>query len=319
MSTSRKLAGDWLIALTRALLLAVVTVLPLASVTASAQQHFGTPEEAVNALVGAVRVGDERAMLKVLGPSGASIVSSGDDVEDAATRARFIAAYEAKHRIAMEGDSKATLILGDQDFPFPIPLVRENGSWRLDTAAGRIEILYRRIGRNELNAIQTCLAYVDAQNEYAAKDRSGAGSGIYAQRFFSQPGQKDGLYWPAAAGSEESPLGELFARATTAGYRVGEGRAPYHGYYYKILTKQGSNAPGGSLSYVVGNKMIGGFAMIAYPAEYGSTGVKTFLVSHSGTVYEKDLGRATARIAERIPSYNPDQTWKKVSDSAIER
>jgi len=319
MSTSRKLTGDRLVALARASSFFVAMVLLLVPVATNAQQSFGTPEGAVNALVGAVRVGDERAMLKVLGPSAASIVASGDDVEDAATRARFIAAYDAKHRIALDGDSKGTLILGEQDFPFPIPLVRENGAWRLDTAAGRIEILYRRIGRNELSAIQTCLAYVDAQNEYAAKDRSGAGTGIYAQRFFSQPGQKDGLYWPASAGSEESPLGELFARATTEGYRVGEGRTPYHGYYYRILTKQGPNAPGGSLSYVVGNKMIGGFAMIAYPAEYGSTGVKTFLVSHSGTIYEKDLGRATSRIAERFPSYNPDQTWKKVDDSAIER
>src|SRR5262245_16345083 len=200
MSTSRKLASHRLIALVRVSSLVVTTLFLLAPDPTNAQQRFGTPEEAVNALVGAVRVGDERAMLKVLGPSGASIVSSGDDVEDAATRARFVAAYEAKHRIALEGDSKATLILGDQDFPFPIPLVRENGSWRLDTAAGRIEILYRRIGRNELSTIQTCLAYVDAQNEYAAKDRSGAGPGIYAQHFFSRAGQKDGLYWPATAG-----------------------------------------------------------------------------------------------------------------------
>ena len=319
MNTNRILAGNPQAKLARSLGFAVAMLVMLIPSAANAQQRFGTPEEAVNALAGAVRVGDERAILKVLGPAGASIVSSGDDVEDAATRARFVTAFDAKHSIVMNGDNKATLILGDQDYPFPIPIIRDGGAWRLDTAAGRIEILQRRIGRNELSAIQTCLAYVDAQNEDASKNRVGTGAGVYAQRFVSQPGQKDGLYWPATAGSEESPLGELFALATREGYRVGEGRTPFHGYFYKILTKQGSNAPGGSLEYVVGGKMIGGFAMVAYPSEYGNTGVMTFLVSHSGTVYEKDLGRATARIAERITAYNPDQTWRKVSDSALQR
>jgi hypothetical protein len=290
----------------------IVVILVATATTASAQQKFATPDEAANALAGAVRVNDQKAMLKILGSRGAGIIASEDDAQDAADRARFISAFDAKHRIVMEGDSKATLVLGADDFPFAIPIVRKDGAWQLDTDAGRVELLSRRIGRNELSTIQTCLAYVDAQNEYAEKDRSGAGSGIYAQRFFSQPGQKDGLYWAATKADDESPLGDLFAQATREGYRVGGGRTPYHGYYFKILTKQGPNAPGGSLDYVVRGKMIGGFALVAYPAEYGNSGVMTFLVSHAGTVYEKDLGRASERIAERITAYNPDQTWRKV-------
>jgi hypothetical protein len=192
------------------------------------------------------------------------------------------------------------MVVGQEDFPFPIPLVRKDQTWRFDTAAGRLEILYRRIGRNELDAVQVCLAYVDAQNEYADKDRTGAGVGTYAQRIVSQPGKKDGLYWPASQGDDASPLGELAAHATREGYRVGGERAPYHGYYYRILTRQGPTAPGGALDYVVRGKMIGGFALVAYPAEYGNSGVMTFLVNHSGVVFEKDHGPRTARLAERM-------------------
>jgi hypothetical protein len=179
---------------------------------------------------------------------------------------------------------------------------------------GRIEILYRRIGRNEPDAIQTCLAFVDAQNEYAEKDRTGEGVGVYAQRIVSSPGKKDGLFW--RDDREPSPLGELAAQASAEGYKVGEQAAPYHGYYYRILKGQGSDAPGGALDYVVKGKMIGGFALIAYPAEYGNSGVMTFMVNHAGTVYEKDLGERTERIAKRIILFDPDQTWKKVSVAA---
>jgi hypothetical protein len=287
------------------------TMLVATASLAAAQQSFKSPEEAADALVGAVKSGKSENILTVLGKDGADIVSSGDAVADAATRDKFIAAYDAKHRVATEGD-RATMVIGAEDFPFPIPLIRKGDAWRFDTAAGREEILYRRIGRNELATIQTCLAYVDAQNDYAEKDRTGSGNGIYAQRIVSQPGKKDGLYWPAAQGGDESPLGEFVARATARGYRAGEKRAPYQGYYYKVLTKQGPAAPGGAFDYVVRGKMIGGFALVAYPAEYGNSGVMTFLVNHAGVVYQKDLGPRTAALAERITSFNPDQTWKKV-------
>jgi hypothetical protein len=282
---------------------------------ASAQQAFKTPDEAASALVDAAKAGDPKAIVTVLGPDGGDIVSSGDEVADAATRQKFVAGYDAKHQIAMEGDSKATVVIGLEDFPVPIPLVRKDGMWRFDTAAGRQEILARRIGKNELDAIQACLAYVDAQNDYAEKDRTGAGINTYAQRIISQPGKRDGLYWPSSQGDEASPLGEFVAQATAQGYRVGGGRTPYHGYYFKILTRQGPAAPGGALDYVVRGKMIGGFALVAYPAEYRNSGVMTFIVSHAGDVFQKDLGPANAKLAERMTSFNPDKSWQKVADT----
>jgi len=290
---------------------AAIIILASASV-AHAQQTFKSPEDAVEALVSATKDNWPKGVVGVLGPDSAEIVSSGDKVADEAMREKFLAAYQAKHQVTMEGDNKAAVIIGTEDFPFPIPLMRKGAAWRFDSAAGRLEILYRRIGRNELNAIQSCLAYVDAQNEYANKDRTGAGSATYAQRIVSKPGKKDGLYWPAAPGEEESPLGELVARATTEGYSVGAGRIPFHGYYYKILTRQGPMAAGGEVDYVVRGNMIGGFALVAYPAEYGNSGVMTFVVNYAGTVFQKDLGDRTERIAERMTSFNPDQTWKKV-------
>jgi hypothetical protein len=295
--------------------LTVAALLCTAASVASAQQAFKTPDEAASALVSAAKAGDMKALATVLGPDGDDIVSSGDEVADAATRQKFVAAYDAKHRIDMEGDNKAIMVLGQEDYPLPIPLVWKDGQWRFDTAAGRDEILARRIGRNELDAIQASLAYVDAQNEYAEKDRIGAGVNTYAQRIVSQPGKKDGLYWPTSQGEDASPLGELVAEATTQGYRVGGGRTPFHGYYFKILTKQGLAASGGELDYVVRGKMIGGFALVAYPAEYRNSGVMTFIVNHEGTVFQKDLGPDTAKLAERMTSFNPDQTWQKVSDT----
>jgi hypothetical protein len=294
------------------IVLATALLLGLA-VTAQAQESFKTPEAAVEALGTAAKSDDsKKALLTVLGQGGADIVSSGDAVADAATRQRFLESYDAKHQVTMDGDDKATLIIGQDDFPFPIPLVRKDNMWRFDTVAGRREILYRRVGRNELDAIQAALAYVDAQNDYADKDRTGAGPGVYAQRIVSEPGKTNGLYWPATQGGDESPLGELIALATAQGYRVGGERAPYHGYYFKVLTKQGPDAPGGTLDYVVRGKMIGGFGLVAYPAQYGNSGVMTFLVNHNGTVYQKDLGPRTVEIAGQMSAYNPDQTWKKV-------
>jgi hypothetical protein len=296
--------------------LTIAGFLCAAASIASAQQGFKSPDEAASALVSAAKTNDMKAFATVLGPDGDDIVSSGDEVADAATRQKFVAAYDAKHQITMEGDNKAILVIGQEDFPLPIPLIRKDGMWRFDTAAGREEILARRIGKNELDAIQASLAYVDAQNDYAEKDRTGAGVGTYAQRIISQPGKKDGLYWPTAQGEEASPLGELVAQATAQGYRVGGGRTPFHGYYFKILTKQGPAAADGELDYVVRGKMIGGFALVAYPAEYGNSGVMTFLVNHAGTVFQKDLGPDTARLAERMTSFNPDKTWQEVSDTA---
>jgi hypothetical protein len=298
------------------LALAAGAALLLASATAAiAQQTYKTPEDAAAALVSAARADDQSAELVVLGPDGEDIVSSGDKVADDAIRERFLQSYDAKHEITKDGDSKATLVIGADDYPFPIPLVRKAGKWSFDTEEGRREILYRRIGRNELNAIQVCLAYVDAQDEYADKDRTGGGAGVYAERFISTAGKKDGLYWPTAQGEEESPLGELFAKASQQGYKAGEGRSPYHGYYYKILTRQGPHAPGGALSYIVNGKMIGGFALVAYPAEYRNSGVMTFMVNHAGLVFQKDLGPDTDELAEKITAFDPDSTWKEADIS----
>jgi hypothetical protein len=279
---------------------------------AVAQERFGTPDDAVGALIAAAKAADQAALLRVLGPGSREIVSSGDSVADANARKRVVEAYDAKHQVVMEGADKAVLVIGDEDWPFPIPLVRAKGQWSFDTAAGRDEILFRRIGRNELRTVETCLAFVDAQEEYAEKGI--AGNGVYAQRIVSTAGKKDGLYWPAQSGEQDSPLGELAAAAASEGYRAGQQRIPYHGYYYKVLTRQGSDARGGTLDYVVRGKMIGGFALVAYPAEYRSSGVMTFLVSHHGKVYEKDLGPGTARIAEGMTAFNPDGSWQQVDE-----
>jgi hypothetical protein len=300
----------------RAVLTAAVLAFAMASV-ANAQQSFRTAEEAADALVSAARTGDRKGLLTMLGRDGADIVSSGDAVADASARNRVVEAYDAKHQVVLEGADKAVLIIGREDWPFPIPLARKDNTWRFDTAAGRDEILFRRIGRNELNAIETCLAYVDAQQEYA--DQGVAGNGVYAQRIVSRPGKKDGLYWPAQSSADESPLGELAASAAAEGYHAGQQRAPYHGYYYKILTRQGPNASGGTLDYVVRGRMIGGFALVAYPAQYRNSGVMTFLVNHQGNVYEKDLGPNTARIAAGMTAFNPDSTWRRVIDVAQPR
>jgi hypothetical protein len=288
----------------------------IAASVAHAQQNFKTPNEAASALASAVGSADKKAIVSVLGPDGDDIVSSGDEVADAATRQKFSAAYDAKHSITMEGDDKAVIVIGPDEYPLPIPLLRKDGMWRFDTLAGREEILARRIGKNELDAVQSCLAYVDAQNDYATKNPTGAGPGVYAQRIVSGSRKKDGLYWPTTQGEDASPLGELVAEATAQGYRVGQGHAPFHGYYFKVLTKQGAAAPGGELEYVVRGRMIGGFALVAYPAEYRNSGVMTFLVSHTGTVFQKDLGPETEKLAQRITSFNPDKTWQKVDATA---
>ena len=283
-------------------------MLALLGSAAKAQQSYKTPEDAAAALAAAVRCGP-RDILKVLGGAAEDIVFSGDEIADDDIRQRFTSMYDAKHGIKAEGNKSATLVLGPDDFPFPIPLVNAKAGWQFDTDEGRIEVLRRRIGRNELDAIQTALAFVDAQGEYADKDR-GEGAGVYAQRIVSSPGKKDGLFW--RDDSDPSPLGALAAQASSEGYRTGEGLTPYHGYYFRILKAQGPDAPGGAMNYVVKGKMIGGFALIAWPAEYGNSGVMTFVVNHAGGVYQKDLGKRTDFVAKRLTLFNPDQTWKKV-------
>ena len=285
------------------------------SAPASAQETFTTPEAAVDALVGAAKSGDKRAILGVLGPDGQAIVSSGDPVADTNTREKFVSAYDTKHVFELEGDGTQTLIIGDDDWPFPISLVNKAGGWQFNTGAGLDEILRRRIGRNELSAIQVSRAYVQAQNEYAELDPAGFGRGVYAQRIQSRPGKKDGLYWPTAEGQPPSPLGDLAAQASAEGYKTGKGPIPYHGYYYRVLKRQGASAPGGAYDYLVKGKMRGGFALLAFPAEYGNSGIVTFMVNHDGTVFQKDLGPKTAKLARKIESFAPDKTWTKV-DSA---
>lgn len=283
-------------------------VFALIGSAAQAQQSYKTPEDAAAALAAAVKSGP-RDILKVLGRAAEDIVFSGDEIADNDIRQRFSSMYDARHGIKAEGNKSATLILGPDEFLFPIPLVNTKAGWEFDTDEGRIEVLRRRIGRNELDAIQTALAFVDAQNEYADKDR-GEGAGVYAQRIVSSPGKKDGLFW--RDDSDPSPLGPLAAQASSEGYKAGEGMTPYHGYYFRVLKGQGPDAPGGALNYVVKGKMIGGFALIAWPAEYGNSGVMTFLVNHAGVVYQKDLGKRTDFVAKRLTLFDPDQTWKKV-------
>ena len=278
---------------------------------ASAQQSFKTPEEAVETLVAAVRAGDDKAVNAILGPGAEQIMSSGDAVQDLNTRKAFLASYDAKHGIATGGDKPATLLIGPEDFPFAIPIVKKRDAWMFDTPAGRIEVLARRIGRNELAAIKVCLGYHDAQYEYAAMMPKVDDLAVYARRVASSRGKKDGLYWPTAEGEPPSPLGEAVAEATLRGYRVGSG-APYHGYYYKVLTRQGPKAAGGAHDYIVQGKLIGGFALIAWPAEYGNSGISTFLINHDGVVYEKDLGRNTSRIAARTTAFDPGDGWKQI-------
>jgi len=279
------------------------------------QRTFKSPDEAVKAMIESVKAKDKKEVLVIFGPSGKEIISSGDEVADKEMGERFVKAYEEAGKLVSGGDKRIVLHVGKEDYPFPIPIVKKGEVWFFDTKAGKEEILNRRIGRNELSTIQVCLAYVDAQREYARKDREGGGLMEYAQKFISEKGRKDGLYWEAQQGEEQSPLGPLAAQAVREGYtrrKPGERPQPYHGYYYKILKAQGKNAPGGAYDYVVNGKMIGGFALAAYPAEYGVSGVMSFIVNHDGAVYEKNLGKETEKVAGAMKKFNPDKTWKKV-------
>jgi len=276
------------------------------------QRRFASVDEAAKALVDAMRTGNRKAMLAILGEDAKSLIWSGDDVVDRRARERFVTEYDEKHRFE-GGGGKVVLVLGREDFPFAIPLVPDGASWRFDTAAGKEEIINRRIGRNELYAIQTCLAYVDAQREYYARDPDGDALLQYAQKFASTPGKRDGLYWSTKAGETPSPLGPLVARARGEGYSK-RSTAPvaYWGYYYRILTAQGKDAPGGAYDYMAHGKLMGGFALVAFPAQYGVSGVMTFIVNQDGVVYQKDLGPNSAAIARAMKAFNPDSAWQKV-------
>jgi hypothetical protein len=273
-----------------------------------AQRIFATPEQAAAELANAIRSNDLTHIHSVLGPGSGKVIHSGDRVQDAAGRKRFLEAYETNVKIEPSGDARVTLLIGSEDFPFPFPLVKSTTGWKFDSKAGAEEVLNRRIGRNERSAIQVCLAYVDAQREYATKDRDKDGLLEYAHKFISTPGEHDGLYWEPREGEAASPLGPLSTRAEEQGYA---NLQPYHGYYYKILTAQGADNPGGAYSYIVRGKMIGGFALVAYPARWGASGAMTFVCNHQGVVYEKNLGKGTVVIAERMTRYNPDASWKK--------
>ena len=277
------------------------------------QASYDSTDQAGEALLAAVTSGDTRAMLRVLGSEAQPVVESGDAIEDANRRNEFVAMYTAAHRWENVDADVSSLIVGEEQWPFPFPLVKEGNAWRFDTSFGIEEILDRRIGVNELAAIQASLAYVDAQREYYWWNPEGSPMLHYAGNFVSSAGEKNGLFWEAGEDETPSPLGSLFASARAEGYLAdGAARpAPYYGYYFRMLTGQGEHAAGGAYDYVVDDYMIGGFALVAYPAERGSTGVMTFLVNHYGIVYEKDLGPDTGKIAAAMQAYAPDASWRE--------
>jgi hypothetical protein len=277
-----------------------------------AQKRFASAEDGVQALIAAAKAGDVKSMLDVLGPAARPLITSGDPVMDRHDRERLAQAYEESHSLVTSGETKTVLQVGKDDWPFPIPLVKDETGWRFDTQAGQGEILNRRIGRNELAVIEVCRAYVDAQREYYLRNPQGNALLQYAQQFASTEGKRDGLYWATEPGEEASPLGPLVAKARGEGYKKGEGGKPipYRNYYYRILKAQGPDAPGGAYDYVVNGQMLGGFALVAYPASWGNSGVMTFIVNHDGVVYQKDLGPNTAAVARAMRQFNPDSTWK---------
>jgi hypothetical protein len=292
--------------------LATLGVLTSVGAAAADQRTFSSPEQAAEALAAAWRSGGISELLAIFGPSADKLVSSGDPVAEKEARDRLASSYDEAHRLEVEGADKAIIVLGKDEWPYPIPLVKQGTSWRFDVNAGAEQIIDRRIGRNELNAIEVCRTYVDAQREYAAKDRLGDGLHEYAQRVASSEGKHDGLFWRISGADEESPLGPLVVAAEAQGYRAAsaEGRVPFHGYFYRILTRQGQSAPGGAQDYLVKGHMTGGFALVAFPATYGDAGVMTFIVNQNGIVFEKNLGPNTGDIARQMTEYNPDTTWK---------
>jgi hypothetical protein len=287
----------------------------VASVSTQPQQKtFDTAQQAADAMILAVKNDDVAALLDIFGPAGKDFVSTGDDVQDKNSRAEFAALVQEKMNVEVEAHhpNRAILSVGNEDWPVPVPIVKQNGKWHFDSQAGRTEILDRRIGGNELDAINICRGYAEAQKEYASEIHDDSGVNQYAQRLISTPGKHDGLAWKNPDGSDGGPVGEAIAKALEEGYTNQSG--PYHGYYFKTLMGQGSAAPLGQLDYVVEGVMIGGFALVAWPAEYQVTGVQTFIVSYDGTVYQKDLGPDTGKLASAMERYNPDKSWNRTND-----
>jgi hypothetical protein len=301
------------------LLLSLMLSLPLTLCADSVGTRFPTPEAAVAALIAAANAQDTNALSEIFGPALAEI-RNPDRVQAANNLEKFAAALDASNEVVQETETRSELDVGTNSWPFPIPLVKgQDGQWFFDTQAGEEEILNRRVGQNELATLKTVRAYVDAQREYASRDRDGSGVLKYSQRLFSSPGNKDGLYWPPELDGEISPLGPLVAIAQGEGYDAqskesNPGPQPYHGYYFKILTQQGKHAPGGKYNYVINGNMIGGFALVAWPAEYGNSGVMTFIVNQQGRVYQKDLGPKTGKLAPAMKRYDPDSTWQLSPD-----
>lgn len=279
---------------------------------AQAAQQFDSADAAIEALVSAARAGDKEKLLEILGPEGQDVISSGDDVADKNARESFMEAYDKGHELETEGDDFVVLLLGDDDWPFPIPVVKtEDGKWEFDTEGGLEEILIRRIGRNELSAIEAARGYIKAQEDYLALNPDGGKPPAYAQRIMSTPGKKDGLYWPTQESERESPLSKKFAEIIAEGYKPdGINPIPYHGYYFRILKAQGKGAEGGARDYVEDGRMTGGYALIAFPAEYNNSGIMTFIVNQDSPVLEKDLGEDTVETASKIDTFAPDDTWQ---------
>ena len=293
-------------------LIGMPTLASRTAAQAAQQRTFGSPEDAVKALVETVKAGSVDQLRSIFGPDSQELIASSDPATAQANRQVFTVAVGEQWHLEDEGTNRKTLVIGNEDWPFPVPLVKDANGWRFDTAAGKEEVLARRIGRNELATIDTSRAYVTAQRRYAQQGHDGKPAGVYATKFRSDPGKEDGLYWPTTKGQKRSPLGDLVAQAAAEGRPLGgEGAqpSPFHGYYFKILTAQGAAASGGAKNYVVKGDMSGGFALIAWPAEYNATGVMTFLVNHDGIVLEKDLGPGTDAAARKITSYNPDASW----------
>ena len=283
---------------------------------AAAQQAFPSPDAAAKALVAADKADDMKALSLILGPDADQVLSSGDPVADKNARDDFVRRYDEMHRLEYDDQGRVILYIGADNWPVPIPLAKTNSGWAFDTAAGKDELLFRRIGRNELFTIKVLEDLADAETEYASDAHDGEGPGLFARKILSDTGKQNGLYWEAAEGQPESPIGPLVASATAAGYKkdTGGSPVPFHGYYYKVLTAQGRNAPGGAKNYLVGGKMTKGFAFLAYPAEYRASGVMTFMINQDGVIVQKDLGPDTAKIASAIAAYNPDKTWQEVDE-----
>lgn len=276
---------------------------------AAAQQTFDSPGKAAQAMYLAAKAGNTDELIRIFGPQAKDLLSSGDPVADKNDRERIITKYQEMNRLVTEPDKSVTLYLGAENWPFPVPLVIKKGVWYFDTARGKQEILFRRIGRNETGTIETLAALAKAQNEYATESHDGAPSGQYAQKMWSDEGKQNGLFWKSAEGAPQSPVGPLVAEAAKEGYKRGEGPTPFHGYIYRMLQTQGKDAPGGSMNYMNGNRQTRGFAFVAYPVQYRDSGVMTFIVGKDGMVYQKDLGPRTSSLAAAMISFNPDKTW----------